>query len=146
MLPRCNVLIHQSDHSPFTLPCPSSPLEPSFRLLRTSLHSSSRVAKLPNPTIFAVQKTRTQFRVYPVPLLEFPICRICIKLLLIRYRGSRIRDVAFYTFDDNVSMLMISIDVEKRLFYFGRNFRGWIEERCRFVGSLVTRISIDASN
>lgn len=41
-------------------------------------------------------------------------------------------------FDDNVSMLMISIDVEKRLLYFGRNFRGWIEERCRFVGSLVT--------
>lgn len=146
MLPRCNVLIHQSDHSPFTLPCPSSPLEPSFRLLRTSLHSSSRIAKLPNPTIFAVQKTRTQFRVYPVPLLEFPICRICIKLLLIRYRGSRIRGVAFYTFDDNVSMLMISIDVEKRLLYFGRNFRGWIEERCRFVGSLVTRMSIDASN
>lgn len=145
MLPRCNVLIHQSDHSPFTLPCPSSPLEPSFRLLRTSLHSSSRIAKLPNPTIFAVQKTRTQFRVYPVPLLEFPICRICIKLLLIRYRGSRIRGVAFYTFDDNVSMLMISIDVKKRLLYFGRNFRDWIEERCRFVGSLVTRISIDAS-
>lgn len=147
MLPRCNVLIHQSDHSPFTLPCPSSPLEPSFRLLRTSLHSSSRIAKLPNPTIFAVQKTRTQFRVYPVPLLEFLICRICIKLLLIRYRGSRIRGVApaFYTFDDNVSMLMISIDVYFT-WAFGRNFRDWIEERCRFVGSLVTRISIDASN
>lgn len=85
---------------------------------------------------------------YPntVPLLEFPICRICIKLLLIRYRGSRIRGVAsaFYTFDDNVSMLMISIDVYFT-WAFGRNFRGWIEERCRFVGSLVTRISIDAS-